>query len=226
VFVCIFSHTGGIATGETLPFYLREVFSQKPGIDGEVFSSRKQQYGMNLQLICDHRKRIRFHIIGWPGSVYDSSVFDTSKIVENPNEYLSPGQYIIADSGYALKPYVCVPYRQPACELPPNLIYNSLFSSARVYIEHVNGMLKSRFASLNGIRTQIRTKKDFKLVNRHVLVCILLHNILQKFKDDWEYEEEDEEEDNNVEIPQAAAGGDELRATVQNSILRWYYMEL
>jgi len=49
-------------------------YSQRPGIDGEVYWSRKCIYCMNLQLICDDRKLIRYYIIGWPGSVYDNTM--------------------------------------------------------------------------------------------------------------------------------------------------------
>ena len=54
------------------------VYSQRPSIDGEVFWTRKSHYAMNLQLIADHTRRIRFyHQIGWPGTpVYDHTVFD------------------------------------------------------------------------------------------------------------------------------------------------------
>ena len=181
---------------------------------------------MNLQLVCDHKKRIRFYLIGWPGSVYDSIVFDESKVVKQPQKYFTPGQYIIADSGYGGKRFICTPYRQPHCEIPHNKIFNQLFSSARVYIEHVNGILKSRFASLNGIRTQIKIKKDFKLVNDHVLVCLILHNILMTLKDEWEFDEEEEEERGDDYVPTETATGDELRLRVQNNLLRWYYTEV
>ena len=38
-------------------------FSQRPGVDGEVFWSRKCRYGINLQLVCDDKKKIRFYVV-------------------------------------------------------------------------------------------------------------------------------------------------------------------
>ena len=49
-------------------------FANRPGIDGEVWFSRKQRYSMNLQLVCDDRGKILYYIVGWPGSVCDNTV--------------------------------------------------------------------------------------------------------------------------------------------------------
>ena len=45
------------------------IYYQKPGIDGEVFWTRKSHYAQNLQLICDHKGKIRYYLIGWPGTL-------------------------------------------------------------------------------------------------------------------------------------------------------------
>jgi hypothetical protein len=77
-------------------------FSQRPCIDGETFFSRKSRYCYNVQLICDDLKKIRFYQIGWPGSVYDSTVFSHSNVALHPLQHFSIGEFLIADSGYAL----------------------------------------------------------------------------------------------------------------------------
>jgi hypothetical protein len=43
--------------------------------------------------------------------------------------------------------------------IPHNQLFNTLFSSARVHIEHLNGLLKGRFCSLKGLRTQVKKLK-------------------------------------------------------------------
>ena len=103
------------------------ILSQKPAIDGEVYYNRKGCYALNTQLICDHRKCIRFYQLGWPGSVIDTTIFDTSSFVKFPHKYSSVNEYIIADTGYALKPFVIIPYKQPNASLPHNRIFNELF---------------------------------------------------------------------------------------------------
>ena len=160
------------------------VFSQRPGVDGEVFWSRKCEYSLNLQLVCDDRKRIRYFITGWPGSCFDNTVFEQSKLYKKSVEYFSAGQYILADAGYALQPFVCVPYKNPIAKVPHNRVFNELFSSCRTIIEHTNGMVKTRFGSLKGIRTQIKTRADFSAVNKHIIVCSILHNLLISVDDE------------------------------------------
>ena len=88
----------------------------------------------------------------------------------------------MADAGYALKYYICTPYRKPAALLPENEIFNVLFSTARVKIEHVNGILKARFTSLKGLRIQVKQLDDFVRVNEWIVVCIILYNILYHLK--------------------------------------------
>jgi hypothetical protein len=100
-----------------------------------------------------------------------------------------------------------------------------LFSSARVLIEHVNGILKGRFSSLRGLRTQVRQKKDIDGINKWILSCLILHNICVIQRDDWVEEyQEDEEEINNIDnIDHNNNAGMNLRLQVQNKLLQWYH---
>ena len=107
-------------------------------------------------------------------------------------------------------------------------MFNEFFSSARVIIEHVNGILKGRFSSLRGIRTQIKTEKDFKIVNTHVLVCLILHNLLMDFGNDeceeeWMEEEDDSDDEEEIITPLQvdAVSGQDKRVEVQNILLDW-----
>ena len=83
-------------------------------------------------------------MVGWPGSVCDSTVFNDSDIYKNLQEYFTRGpiQYVIADAGYTSESWLCTPYGQSAASFPQNRIFNELFSSVRVIIEHLNGVLK------------------------------------------------------------------------------------
>ena len=105
------------------------IFSQRPAIDGEVFWSRKSVYCINLQLICDDRGFIRWFLSGWPGSVYDNTVFEKSSISNNPAQFFKPGEFLMADSGYALKPHCITPYKHPQTLVPHHQMFNELFSS-------------------------------------------------------------------------------------------------
>ena len=207
------------------------VFSQKPSIDGETFFSRKGFYCINLQLICDDTGMIRHYLTGWPGSVFDNTLFEKMAPCRKPGEFFNPGEFLLADSGYSLRSFCLVPYRQPFAAIPHNQLFNELFSSARVKIEHVNGVLKGRWAILKGIPTQVKTTKDFKRVNEHVVVCLILHNILHQLHDEWENDNEESDESDNEEDERIIAaassetdeGAKQLRILVQNSCLNWFY---
>jgi len=201
-------------------------FEQRPAIDGAAYFSRKSRYCINLQLVCDDKMRIRYYLTGWPGSQYDSQVFDHSILCTNPLLCFCPCEYLMADAGYALRHYICSPYRKPAALIPENQVFNILFSIARVKIEHVNGMLKARFSSLKGLRIQVKKLDDFVRVNEWIVVCIILYNILLSFKDEWDDDgiEVDEDEGmNGTDTIIDTHNGDVLRATVQNNLLNWYY---
>lgn len=197
--------------------------SQRPAIDGEVYFTRKGRYSLNVQLICDDRKLIRYHIIGYPGSMFDQTIFSLSKLGSNAASYMSNGQYLIADAGYALSNHVCTPYKQPAASVPHNQQFNILLSKARVLIEHVNGILKGRWMSLRGINRQIRELSDFQFVNEWILCCLILHNLTTILDDDWDdaYNDEDTLLENYYMGPTNET--ENLRLRVQNYLLQWYY---
>jgi hypothetical protein len=201
--------------------------SQLPTIDGETFFNRKSRYSYNVQLICDDLKRIRFYQIGWPGSVYDATVFGHSNIALHPENYFSLNEFLIADSGYALTEWCCTPYRLPYASEPYNQFFNVLFSSARVIIEHVNGNVKGRFSSLKSLPTQIKRLKDFEICNEWILVwCLIIHNLLINFnEDEWEHQLETEEAINELEANfinlQNHATGKQLREKIQENLVRW-----
>lgn len=92
------------------------ILAQRPHIDGETYWTRKGRYSINLQIVCDDKRMIRSYIVGWPGSVTDSTVFGDCDIYKRPHEYFTANllEYIIADAGYASESWLCTPYRYPA----------------------------------------------------------------------------------------------------------------
>jgi hypothetical protein len=186
-------------------------------------------YAMNVQLVCDDRRRIIYYTLGWPGSVSDSVAFGQSKLYQGASTSFSAGQYLLADAGYGGTWFMCTPYKHPQAALPHNKLYNELFSSARVTIEHVNGILKGRFSSLRGIRIQVKEVTDFKRINEWILVCLVLHNILLRLNDSWdeEYQNDVEEQEGHAhahinETSQAQS----LRISVQDYLLNRYFNTL
>jgi hypothetical protein len=156
--------------------------------------------------------------------VFDNYIFERSNVFKNVRRYLSVGEFLLADAGYALREVVLTPYRLPTAALPHNRMFNEVQSSARMPIEHTNGVLKGRFQSLKGIRTQIKNKKELKMVCDHIVVCLILHNLLIDFRDEWELDDDAEEEEDidEEEIRQRtdATNGNDLRTRVQIHVFR------
>jgi hypothetical protein len=71
----------GVVDGTPVPF------SQRPHIDGEVYWTRKCEYSKNVQLVCDDIRRILYYILGWPGSVYNATVFGQFGLCFSPEKY-------------------------------------------------------------------------------------------------------------------------------------------
>ena len=86
--------------------------------------------------------------------------------------------------------------------------------------------------------TQVKTEKDFEVVNKHIVACIVLYNYLRLINDDWIVHEQLDEELQVEEEVQAGGGVDAivtagredagkiLRTKVQNECLEWYYRRI
>lgn len=199
------------------------VFNQRPAVDGEVYWSRKSEYSMNVQLICDDQMLIRFHLVGWPGSCYDSTVFERSFMYRNPLLFFSINQFLIADAGYGLEWFLCSPFRNPLAQLEHNEIFNYLFSRARCKIEHVNGVLKGRWMSLKSMTAQIRSEADFEYICNWIKCCIILHNFLVMNNDEFVVEVPPPEDVGHDPVSRQLLTFTTIRETVQRNLLNWYY---
>ena len=63
---------------------------------------RKDRYSINLQLICDDERRIRYFVIGFPGSMYDGDVLSQCPMYQSPEELFSFFMRIMWHSGRAI----------------------------------------------------------------------------------------------------------------------------
>jgi len=194
--------------------------SQKPAIDGEVFWTRKCRYSLNAQIVCDFNRRIIYYQVGWPGSIFDQTAFSQTKLFLHPSLYLNPNEYLIGDSGYAASKHMLTPFRNPAAEIPENALFNLEFSKARVIVEHTIGVLKARWSSLRGIRTQVKKQDDFSEILKQLVVTFILHNICIGRNDDWQNERNSDDFTDPEEIyaPQIQ-NGDELRQRMKDYVL-------
>ena len=77
----------------------------------ESYYSRKQQYAIQIQAVCDNELLIRNITVGYPGSAHDARVFANSPIGMHPQRFLSHAEWLAADSAYKLTETVLTPFR-------------------------------------------------------------------------------------------------------------------
>jgi hypothetical protein len=75
--------------------------------------------------------------------------------------------------------------------------FNFAQRQARCRVEHVNAILKCRLRSLNCIPIEILKPDDHLRAQRWIRVCIMLHNIFVRLKDEWEFDDVHEDEDSS-----------------------------
>ena len=169
---------------------------EPPAWQHEIYFNRKKFYSFNVQLVVDHEKRIIGYGIGCPGSITDSKAWKETPYHYNSSAWFSRNEFLLTDSGYAKSNIV-----QPKIEwndlVRADLTegftdgqievlldrMNSFLSQTRVISEHANGILKSRWQSLRGLRNQMRTPVERQHAIQWIIACMVLHNMLTDFKD-------------------------------------------
>jgi len=162
---------------------------QSPGgDDGEIYRNRKGWFSINVQLVSDSTGYISDVVARWPGSVHDSTIFDSCSL----RAMLESGQIdgcLVGDGGYACRRYLLTPLANPTT--PAEKAYNEAQILARNCIERANGIIKRRFPAL---------KYCLRLSLKHTLpvivAIVVLHNIaLLLVLGDEEPEDDDDLDD-------------------------------
>ena len=93
----------------------------------------------------------------------------------------------------------------------------------RIKSEHCIGLLKGRFPLLERIRIQIKTKKDLIKINRKLIVCSILHNLLikTKYQDEWIENESDDEEGDEDGEDSDILGNASINETRRDQLLQY-----
>lgn len=153
---------------------------EAPGIDRESYFDKDSNYSLQLQLICDHQLRIRHYILGYPGSVHDSRMWNESYMCSHLDAFFSQDEWLCGDKGYGLSKTVITPFRDNTTEVSvkDRHWFNKYFSSQRVAIEHVNGILKETFQSLKKLKLKINNAEGHCHAIDWIKVCLILYNIL------------------------------------------------
>lgn len=92
----------------------------------------------------------------------------------------SPGEYILADSGYASLEHIVPTFKRSSSTplTPAQNHFNNALAKLCVASEHCNGMLKGRFGSLKELRLVISDEKSAAYVSAWIAGCVVIHNFL------------------------------------------------
>ena len=117
-----------------------------PTEDEHVFVNRKGYHSINIQCVCDPLLCFVDVVVRYPGSSADAFVFNQCGLKTRFEQNNFEGKVLLGDSGYALKPYMLIPFLNPVT--PGERHYNYAHKKTRVTIERSFGVLKSRFLCL------------------------------------------------------------------------------
>ena len=146
------------------------------------YFSRKGFFAVNLQVICDHKRRVIWVSKLNIGSAHDSPCFKNSGLNEylqdNWEDLFRKGLFLLGDSAYSPRTFMCTPYDAVSPESKEDH-YNFHHSSGRIIIECVFGEFVNRWALFN--RKLLFGVKDAKCI---IDGAFRLHNFLIDCRED------------------------------------------
>lgn len=138
----------------------------------KFFCGRKKKFGLNMQAVCDARRRFLWVELRYPGSTSDFFAFDQSSLkcqLERAG-FLREGLCLFGDAAYANSSYMCVPFRSAT---GTHDHFNFFQSQLRINIECAFGMLVHRFGML---RKAWPVNVSIAKTNSAILALCKLHN--------------------------------------------------
>jgi hypothetical protein len=177
-----FRHCIGIIDGTLV------VLDFRPEAFHECYYSRKSFYAINVMIVCDDQRRIIYYNAGWPGSTHDNRVFRNSQLFLNRGEYFSQNEYLLGDSAYSASPIMVQSFKKQSSQakLPDNHeFFNTQLAQVRIVSEHTIGILTGRFCCLKRNNVKLKSgQKEVKQLVDLIGSCIVMHNLLIKYKED------------------------------------------
>jgi DDE superfamily endonuclease len=123
-------------------------FSTNDVPDPGNYYCRKGFYALNVQAICDRRKRFLWCSTGHKGGTHDSRAFSETNLYELLDKLAEDlkreGLYLAGDSAYALAVFLLTPFDNPEAKSMQDA-FNFYHSSSRIFIECSFGELVMRW---------------------------------------------------------------------------------
>ncbi|KAE8658046.1 putative WRKY transcription factor 50-like [Hibiscus syriacus] len=157
----------------SLAAYLNKNQTEKDG---------KTSYTLTVQGVVDHSGVFTDVCMGWPGSMTDDQVLQTSALHQRANGGFLNGVWVVGSKGYPLMDWVLVPYNQRGLTWTQHVFNEKISEIQRV--------AKEAFMRLKGRWCCLQKRSDFKLQDLSVVVgaCCVLHNICEMRGDGFECE--------------------------------------
>ncbi|ODN96351.1 hypothetical protein L198_04065 [Cryptococcus wingfieldii CBS 7118] len=152
--------------------------------DKRLWYGRKDTYGFNVFVVADHECRICLIQSGFLASSHDQRVYHNTRMFQEPQDFFSDGEYLLADSGFTPNPNCLPNYKNNAGgrnrlagAARDHKVFNDHVKKVRVRIEHTIGYWKARFQSNKLLSPQLKSS-DHHVLNMSVWIVVtaLLHN--------------------------------------------------
>ena len=142
----------------------------------KFFCGRKHKYGLNLQAVCDHKKRFLDLSINFGAASSDHMAFLVSHLKEKLSTpgFLADGLCLFGDNAYVNTEYMATPYPNVGSDQKRDA-YNFYHSQVRINIECAFGMLTQRWGFL---RKQAPQHYTIPKIQAAVSCMARLHNFL------------------------------------------------
>jgi len=149
-------------------------------------SGHYNDYGLNVQAICDARLRFLFFAVAAPGGTGDLVAYEFLSI-RDIIEGLPDGIYIVADAAYMLSEHVLVPFTGGDRQAADFDTFNYFLSQLRIRIEMAFGLFTTKWRV-------VRRHLETKLTNSSKVLeaCARLHNFVIDQDSDDDFDEDDE----------------------------------
>ena len=136
-----FPHCVAIADGTLFPLAF-----EPHTLDAPDYSGRKYGYSLSTLIICDHKRRIRHYLAGFPGSAHDNRIWKATKMYSDPKSYFLERQYCVGDSAFENDWFMVSAFKKPKDRSIPeqHVKFNEKLARMQIISEHCIGILKGR----------------------------------------------------------------------------------